>query len=166
MNDIAHAARVQTHHLACWTQQELASLFGTLAAGNPPLGCLRGELFAFKGLGVLPRPLAQALYRALGTRLNPWRGKSFADGHGSNQWGGLPGAEFGRYVLRLGPGADGDPSLLLDYDVAENPRLLRAILGEARHLQEGLWLCRMLWRAPRGAITLLWFTLKETGDGR
>ena len=79
-------------HFSNWRDAELAELFSTLPAGEAPSGYLHGRLFAIRGLGALPRPLAQAIYRLLSTPINPWRGKSFRGGEGCNHLLWRPGA--------------------------------------------------------------------------
>lgn len=147
-------------NLSDWRDQELAKLFATLPAGSAPSGHLRGKLFALRGLGFLPRPLARAVYSLLSTPINPWRGKSFSDNQGSNHLLWLKGPALGHYRISQQNGADGQPSLWLDYNIERNPALLRRIRGEARQLRHDQWLCRMLWQTNNGQITLLWFTLQ------
>lgn len=153
-------------HLNDWRDAELAELFSTLPAGEAPSGYLHGRLFAVRGLGALPRPLARAIYKLLSTPINPWRGKSFHGDHGSNHLLWLHGPALGHYMIGKQNGMDGQPSLWLDYNVDRNPSLLRAIRGEARQLRQGQWLCRMLWQNDRGQTTLLWFILQGAQHGR
>lgn len=142
-----------------WRDRELQELFATLAPAPDISGVWSGRLFAVRGLGWLPRPLTRGIYALLATPLNPWRGKSFANGTGSNQWFRLNGPAFGHYLIERQTGPDGNPSLWLNYDVANNPGLLRSVRGEARLLQENVLLCRMLWQSKQGLTTLLWFSL-------
>lgn len=145
-----------------WRNEELTDLFAALPVGTAPSGRLHGRLFAVAGLQRLPRPLASGLYRLLGTPLNPWRGKSFIGERGSNHWGWLNGPGFGHYRISQQAGPDGQPSLWLDYNQPENLSLLRSIRGEARHLSQHQWLCRMLWQGKQGYRTLLWFVLEDS----
>lgn len=146
--------------LSDWRDQELVELFATLPAGAAPSGHLRGQLFAVRGLNALPRSLCRGLYALLSTPINPWRGKSFSNNRGSNHLLWRNGPALGHYQISQQNGADGQPSLWLDYNVASNPSLLRRIRGEARHLGNGQWLCRMLWQTDHSQTTLLWFTLQ------
>ncbi|MDD3764268.1 MAG: hypothetical protein PHP86_13350 [Nevskiales bacterium] len=147
-------------------QAELDELFATLAPVSAAQadGYWRGTLMAILGFGWLPRPLARLWYRLLRTPLNPWRGKSFAQGGGANRWFGVRGPAFGRFKLReTHSPIDGQPVLWLDYDIPENPRFLRPIRGEARMLGNGLVLARMNWQTRRGLHRVLYFTLTPAG---
>lgn len=56
---------------------------------------------------------------------------------------------------------DGQPALLLDYDVPRNPAVIRPVLGELRVLGPGTYLARMRWRGPgRRVLTILYFALQ------
>lgn len=148
-------------------QPELAELMATLAPpAGEPAGAWHGTLMAISGLQHLPRPLRGLLSRLLDTPVNPWRGKTFAERSGSNLW--LPGfgARFAHYrIERRDSPVDGQPVIWLDYDVAENPRWLRGIRGEARQLHDGVLLCRMNWQTRDGLVPLLYFTLTEQTRG-
>lgn len=158
------AQRARNQSLGYWHANELADLFATLQSAPALMGNWYGRLFSITGFDRLPRPIAAALYTLLATPLNPWRGKSFNGTQGSNQWLRVKGLSFGSYQLSEQPGPDGKMSLWLNYDCESNPRLLRSIRGEARHLQDGQLLCRMLWHTKDQYSTLLWFTL--SGDIR
>lgn len=160
------AGTLQWQRLQRWRGDELATLFTTLDPGPAPAGRLRGRLLAIRGTDALPGPLKGALYSVLGLALNPWRGKYFAADHGSNVWGCLNGPRFGHYSTRLCEGADGEPSLWLDYNLPGNPALLRAIRGEARQLHNGSWLCCMHWQGQQLHRAILWFTLEGTAHER
>ena len=151
--------RTRVSSLQSWRDQELQELFATLASAPEIGGYWTGRVFAVRGLGWLPRPLASGVYALFSTPLNPWRGKSFDHDAGSNQWIRLKGFAFGHYLIKQQAGIDGQPSLWLNYDVANNPALLRPVRGEARLLQEDVLLCRMLWQGKQDLTTLLWFTL-------
>jgi hypothetical protein len=143
-------------------QSELDALFALLPAPTPARaeGVWHGTLMALRGLDRLPRPLVQGLYRLLAAPLNPWRGKSLGGDTGANRWFSVDGAAFGRFRIRPAQSAvDGLPVLLLDYDVPENPALLRAIRGEARRLNEITLLARMNWQGRSGVQRVLYFTL-------
>lgn len=143
---------------------ELARLFATLPAGQPPEGALQGKLMAVRGLERMPRGLASLLYRLLALPINPWRGKCFSATQGSNLWFALGGLRFAHFSIDLRPGSDGNESYWLDYCLDSNPRLLRRIRGEARQMQAGLWLCRMHWQGDNGLVPVLWFTLQGDSD--
>tara|TARA_R110002073_G_scaffold84612_3_gene201558 strand:+ start:13013 stop:13501 length:489 start_codon:yes stop_codon:yes gene_type:complete len=150
-----------TRTLLDWRHHELEELFSTLTPGDLPSGNLRGTLFGIAGLQRLPRILNRIVLILLSTPINPWRGKSFNAGHGSNLWLFLRGPRFGHYRIGANIGPDGGQSHWLDYNVDSNIAPLKPIRGEARQLASGQWLCRMLWQGKKGAGTLLWFTLSK-----
>jgi len=155
-------------HLARQRQEELEALFRLLppARATELGGHHRGALLALLGVQSLPRALSFAVHRALATPLVPWSGKSFEGEGGVNRWLGVHGLAFGRFrCVEAESPMDGLPSLLLDYDLPENPRALRPIVGEARRLNDGLVLARMNYRGRARLRTVLYFTLSET-DGR
>lgn len=166
MSTLALAHKARSQQLSTWRDAELAELFSTLTMPQSVNGHLHGRLFAIKGVNALPRTLASMLYRILATPLNPWRGKSFSEGTGSNRWLTLHGPGFGHYAIGKQIGADGVESVWLDYNTEKNPALLRHIRGEARQLQDGQLLCRMLWQSGQSQTTLLWFTLSGATDER
>ncbi|MDI1302452.1 MAG: hypothetical protein PSX71_11135 [bacterium] len=143
-------------------QAELDALFSLLAPPSPAQakGYWHGTLMAVHGLDWLPRALAGSLYRLLSTPLNPWRGKSFDSTSGANRWLLVHGAAFGCFTMHTtNSPVDGQPVLLLDYNVAGNPGLLRNIRGEARQLGNGQLLARMNWQGSAGLQRVLYFTL-------
>jgi hypothetical protein len=150
--------------LARLRQPELAELFAGLPAASPrdlSGHTWRGRALAPLALEKAPRPLLGLLCALLATPLNPWRGKRFDGAEGVNAW--LGGAlTLGSYRLeeRVSP-VDGHSVLWLDYDLAANPALLRAIRGEARVLADDVFLCRMNWRTAAGYATVLYFTLRR-----
>lgn len=159
-----HTSLASTHarsrSLLSWRDAELEQLFATLDAGASPAGTLRGRLFALAGTNWLPRTFNSLLFRLLALPINPWRGKHFDGAQGSNRWLALSGPSFGHYDCSIKT-RDGQTLHWLDYNVARNPAWLRGVRGEARQLQDGLWLCRMRWQSDNGLATLLWFTLEE-----
>ena len=155
------SARARSISLHAWRDAELDQLFATLDAGEAPTGTLRGRLFALVGTNWLPRTFNSLLFRLLALPINPWRGKHFDGAQGSNRWLALSGPSFGHYDCSIKT-RDGHALHWLDYNVARNPAWLRGVRGEARQLQDGLWLCRMRWQSDAGLATLLWFTLEAT----
>lgn len=143
------------------TQAELDQLFDTLepvkiSALN---GAFRGRLMGVSGLNLLPRSLRVALYTVLQSPLNPWRGKYFANGAGSNLWLVLNGqVRFAHYVV------DSDPQTgteFLNYNIAQNWQPLRGIRGEARQLDANTVLARMNYQTAQRSVRVLYFTLEN-----
>lgn len=125
-----------------------------------PEGIFDGRILAISGLSFLLAPLrlpANAI-----DRINPWRGKSFWGDRGANRWiSNARDLHFGHFHVAIGKSpVDGAKTLLLDYDVAENPLPLRSILGEARQVPGG-YLCRMLYRTGPATVKILYFSLTK-----
>ncbi len=154
-----------TDHLLNQRQHELDALFASLA----PLsereidGQWRGTLMAIAGVQRLPRPLARGIYRLLATPLVPWAGKSFDGETGANRWFSKRGPAFLRFDIKtIASVVDGEPVVLLDYDVPSNPRPARMIRGEVRRLGSGALLARMNLATRRGYVRVLYFTLTDS----
>lgn len=150
--------------LARLRQNELAELFAGLPAATA--GALSGHTWRGRALAPMllenaPRPLLGMACRVLATPLNPWLGKRFDGATGVNAWLG-GNFSLGRYGCesRLSP-VDGQPVLWLDYNLPENPALLRAIRGEVRVLDNRSFLARMNWQTATGFATVLYFTLRR-----
>lgn len=143
-------------------QKELDQLFAQLPVATPEQarGSWKGTLMALRGFDWLPRGLAARLYQALALPINPWQGKSLEGGSGDNRWLSPHGIAFGHFRIEQALSqVDGHPVLLLDYNVPENPSLLRSIRGEARLLGEQQLLARMNWQGRQGQHRILYFTL-------
>jgi hypothetical protein len=101
----------------------------------------RGRMLTVVGLG--RRPIRRAVAKLAGAAFFPWRGKSFeadgSSGQGINRVR-LLGDRF-PFELRFGVSAlDGLRCVILDYDVPENPWVIRQIHDELRELSPGLFL--------------------------
>jgi hypothetical protein len=155
---------VDAASLARMSMTELDGLFAELEpAGLGELqGRKRGRILALSGLDWVPDAARSALFQLL-NQLPIWRGKHFEGEFGANAWL-LPGhnLKFARYLVREAPAEDGTGSVIrLDYDVAANPRPLRGIVGELRHLGPGLFLARMQYSLGDRVIKVLYFTLES-----
>jgi len=110
----------------------------------------------------------ELLRRVSASRAFPWRGKSFrsrdtAHGEGVNR-AVLLGDVFG-FDTRLDTSAvDGRPCIVLDYDVPENPFVVRAIRDELREVSPGLFLGPALLR-PAGSRLILYFAIDTSRRG-
>ena len=159
--DIAQqASRLNGQMLSRLHQCELDQLFDTLPAVR--LGALngtfRGRLLGISGINALPRPLRGLVYLVLQTPLNPWRGKTFAAGAGSNVWLSLKGPlRFAHYKVE----SDAETGIdYLNYDIATNWKPLRGIRGEARQLNDQRVLARMNYQMGDRTLRVLYFTLE------
>lgn len=160
MEIVHQVSRLQTPPLFRLSQAELDQLFDTLApvAITELNGSFRGHLMGVSGLDLLPRVLRSWLYALLQTPLNPWRGKCFANGEGSNLWLSVKGqVRFAHYVIAR-DAASGQE--FLNYDVAANWNPLRGIRGEARWLNDSVVLARMNYRTANKTVRVLYFTLE------
>lgn len=148
------------------TIRELDELFAGLdrATLGELQGRKRGRVMAVSGFDWVPGVARSAVLRFV-NELPIWRGTQFEGEFGSNLW--LLGGghlQFGRYVVREAPALDGQGSVIrLDYDVAANPRALRRIVGELRHLGEGVFLVRLQYLWGDRVVKILYFTLEQQG---
>ncbi len=154
------ATRLNGQMLMRLNQSELDQLFDTLPTVNMSglNGTFRGRLMGVSGVNALPRFVRGFVYLLLLTPLNPWRGKTFATGVGSNVWLSLKGqVRFAHYKV----GKDESTGIeFLNYDVDANWKPLRGIRGEARQLNGHLVLARMNYQTSRKTVRVLYFTLE------
>ncbi len=122
----------------------------------------RGRVLAIPGLD---RGLAARILRRVhASPLFPWEGKSFssksdastghtaAGGRGKNRVRFLRRALFSYRTYFTESVVDRLPAIAIDYDVPENPALVRATYDEIREVGDGLYLGRgMRRRAPEKA---------------
>ena len=138
---------------------EPASLRG--ADGKP-----RGRMLAVHKLS--KSPLGGGLRRFAASRSFVWDGKTFSSvddthGRGINRVR-LPGV-LGRQSLfpfetRIDASAvDGRMTIVLNYDLSENPAYIRLIHDEIREVTPGLYLGPAMVKTARGPVTVLWFAL-------
>jgi len=125
--------------------------------GNP-----RGRMLAVK---TLDRGVAADAIRSLAcASFFPWGGKTFA-GRGSSGTGVNRLHLFGRHQLfpfhtRIAESAiDGAPCIALDYDLPDNPGVIRKIHDEVREVSPGLYLGPAMWKTAKGPALVLWFAL-------
>ena len=140
------APRVDANALARMSMAALDELFTELepAALTQLQGHTRGRVLAVSGLDWLPAAARAAVFGAI-NELPIWRGEVVEGEFGANTWL-LPGAqlEFARHLVRAAPALDGSGEVLrLDYDVAANPKPLRALVTELRALDGGGFLGRL-----------------------
>jgi len=138
----------------------------SLAALN---GKLTGRMLAIRGLE--RGPVALGLRRFAASRSFVWGGKSFSaeserEGTGINRIkapGVLGRQNLFPFETSFGASAlDGRPSVVLDYELPENPPYIRAIHDEVREVSPGLYLGPAMWKTKKGPRTVLWFAL-DTG---
>lgn len=137
-------------------------------AKTPAIEDLEGDLegrmlvapFGGEGLARVMRALAR-------WHRFPWRGKSFT-AHGEMRGEGInrvftDRTRRFRFETSIGKSRAGDfDAVLLDYDVAENPRLVRRIQDEVRMVSPGLFLGIGWLRFGKGrekARPFAWFAL-------
>lgn len=122
-------------------------------------GLYRGRIVAIAGTDALPGPARSLVSALLNSILIPWVGKRFGTNEsggwqGTNTWFTTLGPNFLGFVCR-----SGNDALVLDYDIATNPKPLRAMLGELRRLAPALYLGRLSVRVGERATPILYFTL-------
>jgi len=133
--------------------------------GNP-----RGRMLAVR---TIDRGVAGGAIRSLaGASFFPWGGKTFS-GRGARGTGVNRLHLFGRHQLfpfhtRIAESAiDGAPCIALDYDLPDNPGVIRKIHDEVREVAPGLFLGPAMWKTAKGRPTLvLWFALDTRVQSR
>jgi hypothetical protein len=154
--------------LAARSSDELAALYRAATVSttmHAADGQLVGRMLAVRGL---PSALVAPLRRWAASPAFVWEGKTFqasseTRGVGHNRVA-IPRA-LGRQNLfpfetAFGPSAiDGQPTLILDYDLAANPGYIRKIHDEIREVSPGLFLGPAMWKGARAKALVLWFAL-------
>ncbi|MFT3764947.1 MAG: hypothetical protein QM820_05430 [Minicystis sp.] len=140
---------------------------GSLAVldGHP-----RGRMLAVKTLD--HGTIAGALRSFSGASTFPWGGKSFA-AEGATSGTGINRVHlFGRHQLfpfetRFAPSViDGRETIVLDYDLPDNPYLIRKIHDEIREVSPGLFLGPAMWKTKDGHAFVLWFALDTSTQAK
>lgn len=149
--------------------EELEALYrdgklpATLRALN---GALRGRMLAVRGLGT--RLPARWLRQLAASRAFVWGGKSFEaksdrSGTGINRVrarGVLGNQKLFPFETRFGESAlDQNATIVLDYDLGDNPPFIRKVHDEIREVAPGLYLGPAMWKTKNGPKTVLWFAL-------
>jgi hypothetical protein len=159
------SGRLDLDALAARNVAELGALYAAAArptqvdtlAGNP-----RGRMLAVRTLD--EGAPAGAIRSLASAAFFPWGGKSFA-GAGASGTGVNRVHLLGRHALfpfhtRLAPSVvDGAPCVMLDYDLPDNPLLIRKIHDEVREVTPGLWLGPAMWKGDGAPALVLWFAL-------
>ncbi len=164
----AGRAPVGPAHLDELAQLPVETLEGLYRDAAPPqslealAGAPVGRMLSVRG--ALNRPGARAQLAAIARApWFPWSGKSFTafsadEGEGVNRVK-LLGDQF-RFELRFATSViDGDPCVFLEYDLPENPWLIRQIHDELRELRPGLFLGPAMWKTRRAPVLVLWFAI-------
>jgi hypothetical protein len=144
-----------------YEQGRVPASFSTLD-GEP-----RGRMLASVGPLGRGRP-AGAVRRLAASKVFPWAGKSFSsssatEGAGINRVRLGKTREWFPFATRVENSAiDGKPTIVLDYDKPENPRVIRRIHDELREVAPGLFLGPAMWKAKDGKKLLLWFAIDKT----
>ncbi|HGG56454.1 MAG TPA: hypothetical protein ENK31_01525 [Nannocystis exedens] len=146
--------------------QELGQLY---ARGGVPDslevldGSPQGRMLAIAGTG--RGMLAKGLRRVAASSGFPWGGKSFSsssprEGRGINRV-----RLGGRHLLFpfqtefCASRIDDRPTIRLDYDLDDNPGIIRRIHDEIREIQPGLFLGPAMWKSREKVTFVLWFAL-------
>jgi hypothetical protein len=132
-------------------------------------GPLVGRMLALRSLR--GRGLRDAVAKLARARAFVWAGKSFSAtsdraGTGINRirGGGLLGRQnLFPFETRIAASAvDGEPAVVLDYDLDDNPSYIRHIHDEVREVSPGIFMGPAMWKTEKSKVTLLWFAL-DTG---
>ena len=165
----ANARERAKHTLSSLADMTVDELGAVYAAGTAPAslavldGHPKGRMLAVKTLD--RGAIAGALRAFSGAAAFPWGGKSFTSASASSGAGINRVHLFGRHQLfpfhtRLGPSVvDGRLCVVLDYDLADNPGVIRHIHDEVREVSPGLFLGPAMWKTDRDPVFVLWFAL-------
>jgi hypothetical protein len=126
----------------------------------------RGRMLAVRSIsnGVL----GGAIRKFAGSRSFVWDGKTFSShdalhGEGINRVqvpGVLGRQQLFPFATRIEASAiDGRKAIVLDYDLDQNPGMIRRIHDEIREVEPGLYLGPAMWKGASGKVTVLWFAL-------
>lgn len=156
-------------------RMDVEALGALYAEGAPPTsvdglaGHPRGRMLAVQRLDA--GRLGRAVAALAGARWFPWGGKSFT-GAGSSGRGVNRVHLGGRHALfpfhtALRPSVlDGAACVALDYDLPDNPGLIRSIHDEVREVAPGLYLGPAMWKTSRAPVFVLWFALDTRVQAR
>lgn len=126
--------------------------------GNPT-----GRMLAIRGLD--RGPLAARVRSLAAASFFPWGGKSFASRDAAHGLGVNRVHLGGKHKLFpfettiLPSVVDGAPCVRLNYDLPENPWLIRHIHDEVREVAPRLFLGPAMWRGDETHTFVLWFAL-------
>jgi hypothetical protein len=129
-------------------------------------GALRGRMLAVRKLE--KGPIAGWLRRFAGSRAFLWSGKTFEaasarKGRGINriQAPGVLGRQnLFPFETRIDASEiDGKDTVVLDYDLGENPAYIRRVHDEIREVSPGVFLGPAMWKTKTRPVTVLWFAL-------
>jgi len=153
--------------LTAFTYGELEQMYRRAELTRLPEGETAGRMLAWRGLdGGL---LASALRRFARSPAFVWEGKTFTGDGGVNrvQLRGVLGRQnIFPFAMRVGASLyDGRPTIVIDYDRADNPPWMRRVHDEIREVAPGLYLGLDLWRARARSIGLVWFALDARRAG-
>ncbi|APR86850.1 hypothetical protein A7982_12199 [Minicystis rosea] len=160
------------HTLESLAALDVDALAPVYAAGTVPAsiaaldGHPRGRMLSVRRLD--HGGIGNALRAFSGAAAFPWGGKSFAAESASAGTGINRVHLFGRHQLfpfhtRMANSViDGRSAILLDYDLPDNPYLIRQIHDEVREVSPGLFLGPAMWKGKDGPTFVLWFAL-DTG---
>ena len=126
----------------------------------------RGRMLAVRTVskGIFGAPIK----RFAGSRSFVWDGKTFSShdalhGEGINRVqvpGVLGRQQLFPFATRIEASAvDGRKAIVLDYDLDQNPPMIRRIHDEIREVLPGLYLGPAMWKSGGDKTTVLWFAL-------
>ncbi len=130
---------------------------------SPLKGHPRGRMLATRYFA--SGPVANALRNFAFASSFPWEGKSFTSSAKSGT--GVNRVRLGGrhalfpFITKIAPSlVDDKPCVVLDYDLADNPSLIRMIHDEVREVDDGLYLGPAMRKIKNGSPELvLWFAV-------
>lgn len=127
------------------------------------VGDPKGRMLAVRGTG--DGVVADRVRKVAAAAWFPWNGKTFMRGTAKKGRGINRVHLWGRHQLfpfdiKITDSlVDGEPAVILDYDIDENPGLVRNIHDEIREVSPGLWMGPAMWKGKGEPKLLLWFAL-------
>jgi hypothetical protein len=155
---------IEIDDLADMSMVDLAALYrgGTVPDSLRVLDSVtHGRMLAVRGLDW--RGAHDVFTRAAASRFFPWAGKQFQhldrnEGTGINRIRLAGERLWYPFRTRIEPSViDGAPCIALDYDLPENPSLIRALRDELREVSPGLFLGPALVQALRKPRLVMFF---------
>lgn len=158
---------ITVDNLARMTTREATALYktGTVPSMTVLDGAPAGRMLSIAGLD--RGAVAARLAKFAGSGAFPWAGKSFRSsgddtGAGINRIRLFGSRDWFPFDTLVGPSAvDGQPAIILDYDVPQNPWFIRKIHDELREVAPDLFLGPAMWKTSSGPRLLLYFAIDK-----
>jgi hypothetical protein len=159
--------------LVAMSPGELAELYAS--GTTPQLGVLAGEtrgrflaipaLTALDAVPLVGSLVQRAVSHVLASRVNPWRGKTFAaptESHRTEGTNVVLGRSLFPFEAHVEKSAlDHRETLVIRYASKGNPWPLNVLVDELREVSRGVWLGPAYVRGPNGPNVVLWWACSK-----